>query len=100
MEATRRQRKENNMTAGNHQFGVGATLAVVGGVALGATMFESKFGTILSRLYLSMVHIWAQWWPLLLIVAGMILLLRNQTSETRSHQAAQPRFRDAQGGGQ
>jgi hypothetical protein len=88
------------MTAGNHRFEAEATFAVAIVAALGATMFQSKFGTIVSRLYLSMVHIWAQWWPLLLIGAGVILLLRNQASETRSHQAAQPRFTDAQGGGQ
>jgi hypothetical protein len=62
------------MTVGNHQFGTEATFAAAIVAAIGATILESKLGTIVSRLHLSMLHVWVQWWPLLLIVAGVVLL--------------------------
>jgi hypothetical protein len=80
---------------GNHQFGSEATLATAVLAAIGATLFESKLGTIVSRLHL---HAWVQWWPLLLIAAGTVLLLTDRAPAARSREFTGPQHTDAQRG--
>jgi hypothetical protein len=83
---------------GNHQFGSEATLATAVVAAIGATLLESKLGAIVSRLHLSMFHAWVQWWPLLLIAAGMVLLLTDRAPAARSREFTGPQGTDAQRG--
>ena len=72
--------------AANQQFENGATLVVATVVALGQTLFQSKVETIISKLqYFLMFHPVMQWWPLLLIVAGVVLLVKDRVGITRPH---------------
>jgi hypothetical protein len=84
------------MAAGNQQFETETALVV----ALGATLLESKLGAMLARLHFPTLHAWVQWWPLLLIAAGVVLLLTDRAPGTRSREITQPQVTDAQRGDQ
>jgi hypothetical protein len=45
-----------------------------------------------------MFHAWVQWWPLLLIAAGMVLLLTDRAPVVRSRESTGPQCTDAQRG--
>ena len=81
------------MAAGNHQFENEAPLAAGMVVAIGSVLLESKLETIISRLHFPMLHAWVQWWPLLLIVAGVVLLFTDRAPAAR--ETKQSRFADA-----
>jgi len=86
------------MAAGNQPFENQAPFAVAMVAAIGATLFESKLDAIISRLHSPMLHAWVQWWPLLLIAAGVVLLFADRAPATPSGEIAQSRFTDAQRG--
>jgi hypothetical protein len=88
------------MATGNHQFENEAPLAAGIVVAIGSVLLESRLETIISRLHFSMLHGWVQWWPLLLIVAGVVLLIADRAPATGSREVTPSQFRDAQGGEQ
>ncbi|HEV2962180.1 MAG TPA: hypothetical protein VG649_10175 [Candidatus Angelobacter sp.] len=87
------------MAAGNQQFDNEAFAAGFV-VAIGTALFESKLETIISRLHFPMLHAWVQWWPLLLIVAGVVLLFADRAPAARSCETKQSQFTDAQRGEQ
>jgi len=53
----------------------------------GTTLLLTKVRAIALEQHLPFLHTLAQWWPLLLIVGGVILLFTNQI-ETRNRSAA------------
>lgn len=53
----------------------------------GTTLLLTKLRAIALEQHLPLLHTVVQWWPLLLIVGGVILLLTNQI-ETRARHAA------------
>jgi len=86
------------MAAGNQQFENEATFAAAIVMAIGATLLESKLGAIVSRLHSFTLHAWVQWWPLLLIVAGVVLLLADRAPAVHSRPFTQSQFPEAQRG--
>jgi hypothetical protein len=86
--------------AANRQFENQATLVVATVVALGQTLFESKVETIISKLRFLMLHPLAQWWPLLLIVAGVVLLVKDRIIVTGSHETTRRHATNEQRGEQ
>jgi hypothetical protein len=53
----------------------------------GTTLLLTKLRAIALEQHIPLLHTLAQWWPLLLIVGGVILLFTNQI-ETRNRHAA------------
>ena len=86
------------MAAGNHQFGNDAPFAMAIVAAIGALLLESKLESIISNFHFVRLHSWVQWWPLLLIVAGAILMFLERTANTQSLARAQSQPTDAQRG--
>ena len=75
------------MASGNHRFGLQDILAVA--VLAGTVTFllQGKLETLAVRLNPAIRDAFSLGWPLLLIVAGMILLLAHHRSEQRSRRA-------------
>jgi hypothetical protein len=86
--------------AANQQFENEATLVVATVVALGQILFESKVETIISKLHFLMLDPLVQWWPLLLIVAGVVLLVKDRIGVTHSHETARRHATNEQRGEQ
>ncbi|HEV2987831.1 MAG TPA: hypothetical protein VG759_05280 [Candidatus Angelobacter sp.] len=72
--------------AANRQFENDAALITVTVAALGQTLFQGKIETIVSKLHFLMLHPVMQWWPLLLIVAGVVLLVKDRLGTTHAHE--------------
>ena len=86
--------------AANQQFENEATLVVATVVALGQTLFEGKVETLISRMHSLMLHPLVQWWPLLLIAAGVVLLVRDRMDVTHSHETTRREVSNEQRGEQ
>ncbi|HEV3038680.1 MAG TPA: hypothetical protein VHA33_12970 [Candidatus Angelobacter sp.] len=86
--------------AANQQFENEATLVAVTVVALGQTLFQSKVETIISKLHFLMLHPVMQWWPLLLIVAGVVLLVKDRLGTTHAHETTRREVTNEQRGEQ
>ncbi len=87
------------MAAGNHQFGNDAPFGMAIVAAIGAILLENKLETIISNLHFVRLHAWVQWWPLLLIVAGAVLMFVEQPAQAQFPATAQSQPTDAQRGG-
>lgn len=85
------------MAAGNHQFGNEAPFAMAIVAAIGAILLKSKLESIVSNLHLVRLHAWVQWWPLLLIFAGAVLMLTERATKAQSPATTQSQLTDAQG---
>jgi hypothetical protein len=93
-----RKRKENNMAPNNQSFWTediiaAAILAATGGTAL----LLNKLDDLALSLNFPVLHELVQWWPALLILAGLILLLANQSSESGARKPVQPVSQVARG---
>jgi hypothetical protein len=77
------------MTADNHQFRAESAIVAIILACTGAALLQSKLDFIAVTHHLAILHAGMRWWPLLLIMAGMILLLDHHSSGTRSREAAQ-----------
>lgn len=53
----------------------------------GTTLLLTKLRTIALEQHLPLLHTLVQWWPLLLIVGGVILLFTNQVEARHRHAA-------------
>ena len=78
------------MTADNKKFWtediIAATILAASG---GTTLLLTKLRAIAVEQHLPVLHLLVQWWPLLLIFGGVVLLFINQTSGAKDRNAAQ-----------
>jgi uncharacterized membrane protein YdcZ (DUF606 family) len=54
----------------------------------GTTLLLTKLRAIALEQHLSLLHTLVQWWPLLLIIGGVILLFTNQIEVRHRHAAS------------
>lgn len=72
------------MAAGNQQFVNDASFSMAIVAAIGVLLLESKLESIFSSLRFVQLHEWAQWWPLLLVLAGAILMFLEPTPNAQA----------------
>ena len=75
------------MAADSHRFGIQDIIAVAVLVGAATFLLQGKLETLALRLSPSLRQVLAQWWPLLLIVVGIILLFTHYRSGKRSRAA-------------
>jgi hypothetical protein len=77
--------KETMMTSGNHSTADASTvkqdriasaiLIGTGLLLLAGELLAGELDIVPDRLHLSLLHPWMEWWPLLFVVSGSILLV-------------------------
>ncbi|MBZ5523377.1 MAG: hypothetical protein LAP21_14165 [Acidobacteriia bacterium] len=72
------------MTASNHSRSRVDTAAAAILSITGALLLFGQLDIVSSRLHLSILQPWVEWWPLLLIISGVVLLLAHRAAKTRS----------------
>jgi len=84
------------MTSGNHST-VNASsvkqdrIASAILIGTGLLLLAGELDIVPDRLHLSMLHSWMEWWPLLFVVAGSILLMASRGARllpVRNHSEA------------
>jgi hypothetical protein len=66
------------MTASNHSRNNADTVAAAILSTTGAMLLFGQLDIVSSRLHLSLLPSWIEWWPLLLVGSGTVLLLTHQ----------------------
>jgi hypothetical protein len=67
------------MTASNHSRNSADTVAAAILSTTGAVLLFGQLDIVSSRLHLSLLPSWVEWWPLVLVVSGTVLLLMHQS---------------------
>ena len=66
------------MTASNHSRNSADTVAAAILSTTGAVLLFGQLDIVSSKLHLSLLPSWIEWWPLALVVSGTVLLLTHQ----------------------
>ncbi len=82
------------MTSGNRRFGIQDIIAVAVLTGTATVLLRSKLETVGVRLSPALRQVFVEWWPLLLILVGMILLFAQYRSGIKSRQSEE-RLRSA-----
>jgi hypothetical protein len=73
------------MASRNHRFGIQDIIAVAVLTGTATVLLQSKFEDLAVRLSPALRQVFVEWWPLLLILAGAVLLFGHY------HSVRQPR---------
>ena len=72
------------MASGNHRFGIQDVIAVAVLTGTATVLLRTKFEDLAVRLSPALRQIFIEWWPLLLIVVGAVLLFGHYRSGKQS----------------
>ena len=75
------------MAYGNHRFGIQDIIAVAVLTGTATVLLRSKFEALGVRLSPALRQIFLEWWPLLLILAGAVLLFGHYRSGKQPRRA-------------
>ena len=75
------------MASGNHRFGIQDVIAVAVLTGTATVLLRSKFEDLGVRLSPALRQVFIEWWPLLLIVVGAVLLFGHYRSGKQPRRA-------------
>ena len=78
------------MVSGNHRFGIQDIIAVAVLAGTATVLLQSKLDTLGVRWSPALRQLFIEWWPLLLILVGIVLLAAHYRSGTAPRCSGKP----------